>query len=483
MTQLELDPDRLLPADPSTRTLARGLYRAVESAPIFSPHGHVPAAVIADDVAFGSPAELLITPDHYVTRLLHANGVDLARLGLRRRHEAGAADAADAAAAVPEVDSRAIWRELCRHWGIFAGTPVRFWLQHQLVTLFGIDQVPSAENADQLHDQIAAVLVTDEFRPRALFERFRIATLATTDAPEADLSAHQALRDDPGFTARVLPTLRADACLDPSAAGWPAALDRLGEAAGIDCSTYGGVLDALRARRRVFAELGATATDTGVLDCGSEPLAEPEAERLHQAARAGSITPAEAVAYRHNMLYRFAEMAAEDGLVMQLHAGVIRGHHQPTTEAYGPDTGNDLPAVAAFTEPLTPILRDFGTAPDFRLVLFTVDETSFGREIGPLAGFYPSVYAGAPWWFLDTPAAISRYRQAVTDSAGFAKTSGFIDDTRAFCSIPARHDMSRRCDAAFLAELVVSGQLSESEAHTIAVDLVDTIPRTTFRLG
>ena len=468
---LTLDDDRLLPGDPRTRDLAREFYDQVADAPIYSPHGHIPAELLSEDRPFGSPAELLITPDHYVTRLLHANEVELTRLGLRRN------------GAAPEADSRAIWRQLCRHWGVFAGTPVRFWLQHQLVTLFGIDQVPSESNADELHDQIGAVLARPEFRPRALFERFGIATLATTDAPADDLAAHRALRDDPTFTGRVLPTFRADEYLDPTATGWSSALDRLSQAAGIDCSTHRGTLDALRARRQTFIEFGATATDTGVRECGSEPLAQADAERLHRAALEGPITSDEATAYRHNMLYRFAEMAAEDGLVMQLHAGVIRGQHRPTTEAFGPDTGNDLPAVAAFTEPLTPILNDFGTHPDFRLVLFTVDETSFGREIGPLAGFYPSVYAGAPWWFLDTPAAIGRYRHAITDSAGFTKTSGFIDDTRAFCSIPARHDMSRRCDAAFLAELVVNGQLSQDEAGAIASDLVDTIPRTTFKLG
>ena len=243
------------------------------------------------------------------------------------------------------------------------------------------------------------------------------------------------------------------------------------------------LLDALRTRRQAFIAAGGTATDTGVIDAGSEPLSTDEASRIHRAALDGSLTAAEAVAYRRNMLYRLAEMASDDGLVMQLHPGVIRNHHRPTFDAYGPDTGHDLPAVGAFTAPLTPILRDFGTNPTFRIVLFTVDETTFSREIAPLAGFYPSVYAGAPWWFLDTPSAILRYRQAITDSAGFTKTSGFIDDTRAFCSIPARHDMSRRVDASFLSSLVGSHQLTEDDAFTIAGRLVSDIPRATFRLG
>jgi len=271
--------------------------------------------------------------------------------------------------------------------------------------------------------------------------------------------------------------------MHPDEPGWAQRLDRLAARADVDTSSYRGLLDALRVRRAAFAAAGGTATDTGVIDTGSEPLAEAEASRIHRAALDGSLTAAEAVAYRRNLLYRLAELAADDGLVMQLHPGVHRNHHRPTFDAYGPDTGHDLPAVGSFTEPLTPILRDFGTNPVFRLVLFTVDETTFSREIAPLAGFYPSVYAGAPWWFLDTPAAILRYRGAITDSAGFTKTSGFIDDTRAFCSIPARHDMSRRVDASFLASLVVTHQLAEEDAFTLARRLVDDIPRATFRLG
>jgi glucuronate isomerase len=219
-----------------------------------------------------------------------------------------------------------------------------------------------------------------------------------------------------------------------------------------------------------------------VPDAGSEPLPDAVAERIHAAALTGIVGGEDAVAYRGNLLYRFAEMSTEDGLVMQLHPGVIRNHHAPTLEKYGPDTGHDLPDVASFTRPLQPLLRDFGTNPNLHLVLFTVDETAFSREIGPLASFYPSVFAGAPWWFLDSPAGIARYRDAITDSVGFAKTSGFIDDTRAFCSIPARHDTSRRADAAFLAKLVTTHQLAEDEAAMIATELVSTIPANTFKL-
>ncbi|HWU45537.1 MAG TPA: glucuronate isomerase [Humibacter sp.] len=466
MTRLAPHPDRLLPADPAALQVARALYAEVAGAPIYSPHGHVEAALLVENAPFADPAALLITPDHYVTRLLHASGVGLDRLGF------GPAAA----------DPRQIWRLFCERWQLFLGTPVRYWFESVFSDVFALEEHPSAQNADALFDRLCALLAQDDFRPRSLFDRFNIAVLATTDDPAADLAAHRALAADPTFSSRVPPTFRADRYMDPAAAGWPVALTRLAEVSGIDCFSYRGLLDALRARRRFFIENGATATDTGVIDAWAEPLSDAEAERLHAAGVAGTITPHEALAYRRNMLYQFAVMAVEDGLVMQLHPGVLRNHHRPTLEKFGPDTGHDLPEVAAFTRPLARVLNDFGTDPAFRLVLFTVDETAFAREIAPLAGFYPSVYVGAPWWFIDTPAAIGRFRAAATDSAGFYKTSGFIDDTRAFCSIPARHDMSRRADSAFLAQLVVTHQLSESDALTVARDLVSTIPVTTFRL-
>ncbi|MBH0131153.1 glucuronate isomerase [Salinibacterium sp. NK8237] len=470
MTQLSLHPDRLFSSNPTERDIARRLYNEVSAAPIYSPHGHVEASMLLDNVPFPDPAALLITPDHYVTRLLHANGVELHELGLARN-------------GVPSPASgRDIWRRFSENWNVFLGTPVMEWFEMELSHVFGVTDVPSAANADSIYDQLAAAIETDAMRPRALFDSFGIRVLATTDDPADDLAAHAALAADPTFTGHVLPTLRADVYMNPLAVGWKSKLDALSEASGIDCGTYHGLLTALRARREYFIAHGATATDTGVLDAGSDPLTPHDAERLHSAGLAGTLTADEATAYRRNMLYRFAEMSVDDGLVMQLHAGVIRNHHQPTFDAYGPDTGHDLPDRVSFTRPLEPILRDFGTDKTFHLVLFTVDESAFSREIAPLAGFYPAVYAGAPWWFLDSPAAMLRFRESVTETAGFAKTSGFIDDTRAFCSIPARHDMSRRVDASYLASLVAKHQLTEDSARDIAISLVSTRPITTFRL-
>ncbi|WP_423923952.1 glucuronate isomerase [Frigoribacterium sp. 2-23] len=473
MTLLQPHPDRLLPADPAERRIARDVYGGVADAPIYSPHGHVDARVLWDDQPFDDPAALLITPDHYVLRLLHAVGVPLNELGVEPRD-----------GSAPAASGRDVWRRLATHWDAFLGTPVRYWFETELHDVFGLTEHPSAENADKQYDQLAAAIAEPRLRPRALFDAFRIRVLATTDDPVADLAAHAALRDDPSFTGRVLPTFRADRFFDPSGSAWVDAVHEIGAVSGVDATTHAGLLDALRARREHFIRHGATATDTGVPDPGSQPLDRADAERIHAAALAGRpVSPADAVAYRHTMLFESAAMAADDGLVMQLHPGVLRSHHRPTLARFGPDTGHDLPDLrSSFTEPLRPLLEAFGTHPRFRLVLFTVDETAFSREIAPLAGFYPSVYAGAPWWFIDTPAAIRRYREAVTDSAGFVKTSGFIDDTRAFCSIPARHDMSRRVDAGYLASLVVTHQISEDDAHRVARDLVETIPVETFRL-
>ncbi|MGZ4451638.1 MAG: glucuronate isomerase [Nocardioides sp.] len=466
---LRLHPDRLLPSDPSVRAVARELYGAVRDLPIVSPHGHVPASLLADDAPFGDPASLLVTPDHYVTRLLHANGVALADLGVGR-------------GPLSEADSRAVWRLLCKHWSLFAGTPVRFWLEAELGAIFEVAERPSAENADALYDRIAACLERPEFRPRALLERFGIEFLATTDDPCDDLAAHRALADDPTFGARVAPTFRPDRYLEPERAAWRTDVARLGEVAGIETGDYAGYLAALEARRRHFIAHGAVSTDHGHADAVVEPLAETEAERIYAAALAGTATPAEALAFRRHMLLEMARMSCDDGLVMTLHPGSYRNHHTASFDTYGADIGCDIPQTTEFTAALRPLLERFGTHPDLRLILFTLDETVWSRELAPLAGFYPSIYVGAPWWFLDAPDAIRRFRAAVTETIGFSRTSGFIDDTRAFCSIPARHDMARRLDAGYLAGLVAEHRLDLDEALETAVALVAEQPRKAFRL-
>ncbi len=463
---LVLHPDRLFPADPTLRQLARELYLPVAGARIFSPHGHVDPNLLLADEPFADPTSLLVSPDHYVTRILHSLGVGLDVLGSGYR--------------APGFDPRVAWRELCAHWNAFLGVPSRFWLEAELAGIFGITRQLSPATADDSYDQIAEQLTRPEFRPRALFDRFGIELLATTDDPASDLDAHRRLSEQHLVGGNVVPTFRPDRYLDPQAAGWADSVGHIGDLTGLDTASFGGYLDSLRARRRYFIDHGATATDNGVADAGSEPLDFADAMRLHAAALLGRLSDSDAAAYRRNMLFEMARMSTEDGLVMQLHPGVLRNHHGPTLERFGPDTGHDLPTLTTFTEGLRPLLDRFGTDPHLRLVLFTVDETAFARDIAPLAGFYPSVYVGAPWWFLDAPDSIARFRSAVTESAGFYKTAGFVDDTRALCSIPARHDMSRRADASFLARYVVEHRMSESDAHTVMNDLVNVLPQRVF---
>ena len=466
---LTLHPDRLLPADAAVRPIARRLYEAVRDLPILSPHGHVDPRRLLEDQPFTDPAGLLITPDHYVTRLLHASGVPLASLGVGQ-------------GPLSEAASREAWRLLCTHWSVFRGTPVRYWLESELAQIFGVTERPSERTADAIYDQVAACLGKEDFRPRALFERFGIVALATTDDPCDDLSAHAALAADPTWSGRVLPTFRPDRYLEPSSDGWRDAVQRLGEVTGIDTSGYAGYVQALEDRRRYFVAHGATSADHSHPDVGTEPLGERQAALVYQAALHGHASPEECTAFRRHMLHEMARMSCEDGLVMTLHPGVLRDHHAPSAARFGADQGHDIPVATEFTRSLQPLLERFGTHPNLHLVLFTVDETVFSRELAPLAGFYPSVYVGAPWWFLDAPDAIRRWRSAVTETIGFSRTSGFIDDTRAFCSIPARHDMARRLDSGYLAGLVAEHRLDEDEAVETAVDLVAGNPRKVFKL-
>jgi glucuronate isomerase len=441
----------------------------VRDLPILSAHSHVDPELLVDNEPFADPASLFVTPDHYVTRLLHASGVPLDALGVGR-------------GPLSEADARRVWRLLCAHWDAFRGTPARYWLESELAEIFEISLRPSVQTADAIYDQVAERLAKDDYRPRALHDRFRIQVLATTDDPADDLSAHAALAADPTFSGRVIPTFRPDRYLEPAQPGWREAIACLGEAADRDTGHYPGLVRALEERRLRFIAHGAVSADHSHIDVRTDPLEPAEADRIYRAALAGEATGAESAALRRHLLLEMARMSCDDGLVMTLHAGVRRGHHGPTTAAFGPDTGNDIPIRAEFTDALRPLLERYGTHPNLHLVVFTVDETALSRELAPLAGFYPSLYVGVPWWFLDAPEAIRRFRAAVTESAGFSRTSGFVDDTRAFCSIPARHDMSRRIDAGWLARLVAEHRLDEDEATATALDLVAGRPREVFKL-
>ncbi|MFC7376670.1 glucuronate isomerase [Brachybacterium sp. GCM10030267] len=463
-------PDRLLPADPTVRDLARGLYEQMKDQPIVSPHGHVDPRLLLEDEPFRDPTSLFITPDHYVNRLLHARGVDLADLGVGR-------------GPLEEKDSRAAWHLLATHWHAFAGTPSRYWMEHEFHDVFGLETVLSPATADAMYDEIADKLTRPEFRPRALFDRFQITVMATTDDPVDDLAPHDALAADDAFTGRVIPTFRPDKYLEPARADFVQLTDALGAAAGVDTSTYDGHYEAMRIRREYFRDHGAVSSDHAHIDPGTARLEENEARRLYTAAREGRIDEDSAVALRRHLLADQARLAADDGLVLTIHPAVLRNHHQATFERFGPDVGFDIPVPVDYVHSLAPMLNDVGLSPNFRTVLFTIDETVFSREIAPLAGVYPSVYAGAPWWFIDAPDAILRYRRAVSETIGYSRTSGFIDDTRAFCSIPARHDMARRLDATHLAGLVAEHRMRHEDAAELAVTLPEQQPRDVFRLG
>jgi glucuronate isomerase len=456
--------DRLLPADPTTRDVARHLYEQVAGAPIISPHGHVPARLLAEDQPFSDPATLFVSSDHYVTRQLHASGAGL-----------------DALSVAHGADPRDVWRTLAGHSRALAGTASAVWLRDELASVFGIEHDLTPGNADEMFDRISELLRQPEFRPRALFNRFGIQVLATTDDPLDSLDAHQALSESTTLAGRVVPTLRADAYIDPAATNFRVNAERLLAAVGAP-ATFAGYLGALQERRAYFIERGAVSVDVGVTDPATAELTAAEAERLFQRALTQALSPEDQRLLCAHMLLQLAAMSVEDGLVLTIHAGVYRNHSAPTWERFGPDTGHDIPVPISFTRGLKPLLDRFGLEPNLHLILFTVDETTFSRELAPLAGFYPTVYIGAPWWFLDAPDAILRWRSAITETAGFYRSSGFIDDTRAFLSIPARHDVSRRTDASFLARYVVEERVTAAMAERVIADLVDGIPRMAFKL-
>ena len=467
---LTLHPDRLFPAEPQTRAVARKLYEQVKDLPIISPHGHVPPVWIADDIPFKNATDLLLTPDHYVNRILHGQGVDLGALGVPVGSE------------FSDEQAREAWRIFSSHFHLFRGTPMKYWMEMELVDIFGIDQRPSAENADEIYDAINAQLATDAFKPRALLDQFNISFLATTDDPLDDLEHHATLAADDSVATTIVPTFRPDKYLEAGRDCWNDLIDALGEKTGEDTGTFAGWVAAMENRRQFFKSMGAVSSDHAHLDLGTQPLPADEAEAVYARARRGEAGPAETDALRRTFMFEMARMASEDGLVMTLHPAVARNHHQATFDRFGADVGGDIPVAFEAVESLRPMLNAFGTHPNFRVILFGQDETVYSREVGPLAGFYPSVYVGPPWWFIDAPDAIMRWRQSVTEFGTFYKTTGFVDDTRAFMSIPARHDLARRIDSAYLAGLVVQHRLEMDEAEDLATKFVVDLPKKAFNL-
>jgi glucuronate isomerase len=461
-----LHDDRLFPADPSTRSVARRLFASVRELPILSPHGHTLAAWFAKNQAFPDPAKLFIQPDHYVHRMLYSQGVSLDELEIGAEHIS---------------DPRKVWRVFAEHYYLFRGTPTRLWLDFAFQELFGLDERLSSKTADLYFDTISAKLQTPEFLPRSLYDRFRIEVLATTDSPLDSLADHVAIRES-GWGGRVLPTFRPDSVVDPEFAGFSENVAKLGEQAGEDSSTWKGYLAALRQARGRFRALGCTATDHGHPTANTANLSGAAAAALFAKVSTGRSTAEEAELFRAQMLTEMARMSLDDGLVMQIHPGSVRNHNLELFRKFGRDMGADIPAQTNYVEGLRPLLELFGNEAGLTIILFTLDESTYSRELAPLAGHYPCLLLGPPWWFQDSPEGMMRFRESVTETAGFYNTAGFNDDTRAFLSIPARHDVARRIDCSFLARLVVEHRLDEDEAFELAQDLTTNLVRRAYRL-
>ena len=466
-----LHPDRLLPADPSVRAVARRLYAEVEALPIVSPHGHTDPRWYAFNEHFPDPARLFVVPDHYVFRMLYSQGIPLEKLGVPR------ADGGET-----EQDGRAIWRLFAANYHLFRGTPTRAWLDHAFATLFGLEERLSEKNADAAYDLIAEKLQQDAFRPRALFERFNIEVIATTESPLDDLAAHAEIRAS-GWGGRVVTAYRPDPVVDPEFEGFSANLTCFGEITGEDTFSWSGYLAAHRKRRAFFKTFGATSSDHGHPTAATFDLPPQEAEALFRRVTGNApVSAQDAELFRGQMLTEMARMSLEDGLVMQIHPGAMRNHNGQIFARFGRDKGADIPSPTEYVRALKPLLDRFGNEAGLTIILFTLDETSYARELAPLAGHYPALRLGPAWWFHDSPEGMKRFRAMTTETAGFYNTVGFNDDTRAFPSIPARHDVARRIDCGFLAELVCEHRLDEDEAVEVARDLAYGLAKKAYKL-
>jgi glucuronate isomerase len=461
-----LNDDRLFPADSNTRPIAKRLYAKVRDLPIISPHGHTQARWFAEDVSFANPAELFILPDHYVFRMLYSQGVSLEELGI---------------GTVPLEDPRRVWKIFAQHYYLFRGTPTRLWLDFAFQELFGLRARLSPENADEYYDAILENLQTPESRPRALFERFGIEVLATTDSPLDSLDHHRAILDS-SFKGRIIPTFRPDPVVDPDFDNFQENLARLGQVTHEDTGNWQGYLSALRKRRLEFKALGCTATDHGHPTAATADLSSDSAAKLFQQVASGNADPTECEFFRAQMLTEMARMSLDDGLVMQIHPGSFRNHNDQVFRRYGRDAGADIPMPTNYVHALRPLLNRFGNEAGLTVIVFTLDESTYSRELAPLAGHYPCLRLGPAWWFHDSPEGMMRFRELTTETAGFYNTVGFNDDTRAFLSIPARHDVARRVDCSFLARLVAEHRLDEDEAHQVAADLAYGLARRAYKL-
>ena len=467
-----LDDDRHFSAEPSQRAVARRLYESVKGLPLVCPHGHVPPALLGDPNArLASPAELFIIPDHYVTRMLYSQGVPLEDLGVPTRDGSPV-----------EKDPRKIWQRFAERFHLFSGTPTGMWIKTELITVFGVTEKLNAQSAQRIYDHLEAQLASEAFTPRALYKRFNIEVLCTTDAATDDLSYHRALREE-GWEGDVRPTFRPDAVINLDTPGWRENIEKLSAASGVDVVDYDSFIRALEARREYFKSLGATATDHAALRADTARLELSEARTIFRRALKGELDEGAAARFTAHMLNEMARMSREDGLVMQLHIGSYRNHNEQVYRRFGLDKGADIPVATEWTRALAPLLNAYGNDPELHIILFTLDESTYGRELAPLAGHYPALRLGPPWWFFDSPAGMRRYLDQVVETAGIYNTAGFNDDTRAFASIPVRHDMWRRVTCNWLAGNVVEGLMDEEDAAKAAYELAYGLAKRAYKLG
>ena len=478
MTNISLHPDRYFDPDPRQKEIAGHLYRRVADLPLLCPHGHVDPRLFADpDYSFGTPTDLFIIPDHYITRMLYSQGIPLESLGIApsplRPSPSGRRDGGEG--------HRQIWQTFADHFHLFRGTPTGVWLKHELHDIFSIEEKLTSESAQRIYDQVAAKLAAPEFRPRTLFERFNVEALSTTDAATDTLEHHRAIRDS-GWPGRVIPCLRPDGVINLDAPGWLGNIDRLGEVSGIEVKNYDSFISALEDRRAFFKHMGATATDHAAPTPYTAELSRAEAGSIFQHALRGVVTLDDIARFTGHMLMELARMSIEDGLVMQLHVGSLRNHNRTVYERFGLDKGADIPLVTEYTRNLQPLLNKYGNDPRLTLILFTLDETTYSRELAPLAGHYPALKLGPPWWFFDSLNGMAHYFDTVIETAGLYNTVGFNDDTRAFCSIPARHDVWRRASASWLAGLVVRDIVDLTDAEEMSHALAYGLAKHAYKL-
>jgi glucuronate isomerase len=488
-SELIFPEDRFFGPEVRQRDLALYLYDRVASFPLVCPHGHVPPQLFVNpQSSFGSPVDLFILPDHYVFRMLYSQGIELERLGIKPSVVRGLPSNGQLSPSsnVPvflgvEEDPRKIWQVFAENFYLFRGTPTGLWLNYSLYYTFGVRQKLAGDSAQAIYDQLAHRLASPEFSPRALYERFKIEVLCTTDPVSDPLESHRAIRAS-GWQGRILPTFRPDDVLDLERPGWAERIAELSQASGIEVSDYRSYIRALENRRAYFKEMGAAATDHAALTAYTAELSVGEADNIFQQARRGEATPTEAVRFMGHMLMEMARMSSEDGLVMQFHVGAYRNHNPLIYRRFGRDQGADIPLQVEFTQDLQPLLEKFGNDPRLRLILFTLDETAYARELAPLAGHYPALRLGPPWWFHDSLNGMQRYFDQVMETAGLYNTAGFNDDTRSFSSIPARHDLWRRASANWVAGLVVRHIIDLEDGEAMIEDLAYNLTKKAYKL-